>query len=72
MLLSSVAGITQQKVCVEVEAQNIVTFVEEVSDNYIMNYEDIAWTVAFATIVTVAVIGNTLVLWIVLGRMTYL
>ena len=33
-----------------------------------MNFEDLAWTIAFATIVTVAIIGNVLVLWIVLGE----
>ena len=33
-----------------------------------MNFEDSAWTFAFAIIVTVAIIGNVLVLWIVLGQ----
>ena len=33
-----------------------------------MNFEDSAWTFAFATIVTVAIIGNVLVLSIVLGQ----
>ena len=33
-----------------------------------MNFEDSAWTFAFAIIVTVAIIGNVLVLWIVLGK----
>ena len=33
-----------------------------------MNFVDLVWTLAFTTIVILAVVGNVMVLWVVLGR----